>query len=208
MDNREQMSQPLVLAMLTASSLAFGAAPPPLTEGNPQSAVRVIIYEDLQCPDCAEFARMLEKQILPKYGAKVAFEHHDFPLPKHAWARKATIASRYFESIDPKLAIEYRRATMGHQSEITPENFNEKLTQFVKAHNLDATKAMAAMKDPELAAGVDKDYREAVARGVGKTPTVLVDGEPFIESFTFKDIAASLDRVTKATAPQATQSKP
>ena len=46
-------------------------------------------------------------------------------------------------------------------------------------------------------AGADKEFREAVARGVGKTPTVLVDGEPFIESFSFKDIAASLDRATK-----------
>ena len=45
---------------------------------------------------------------------------------------------------------------------------------------------------------VHDGVREAVARGVGKTPTVLVDGEPFIESFTFKDIAASLDRATKA----------
>jgi len=182
--------------MLTASSLAFSATP--LTEGNLQSPVRVIIYEDLQCSDCAAFAVMMEKQILPKYGSKAAFEHRDFPLPKHAWARKATIASRYFESIKPELALEYRRTTMKNQADITPDNFTEKLVQFAKAHNLEVEKVMAGMKDPAIAAGVDKDFKEAVARGVGKTPTVLVDGEPFIESFTYKDIAASLDKATKA----------
>ena len=182
--------------MLTAASSLFAASP--LTEGNPRSPVRVIIYEDLQCPDCAAFALMLEKQILPKYGSKAAFEHRDFPLPKHNWARKATMASRYFESIRPELALEYRRATMAHQSEITPDNFSENLVQFAKAHELDVEKVMAGMKDPATAAALDKEFREAVARGIGKTPTVLVDGEPFIESFTFKEISASLERATKS----------
>ena len=86
---------------------------------------------------------------------------------------------------------------MANQSRITPDNFSEKLVQFVKSHDLDVDKVMAGLKDPAIAAAVDKDFREAVARGIGKTPTVLVDGEPFIESFTFKDIAASLDRATK-----------
>ena len=181
--------------LASTSGLLLSAAP--LTEGNAQSTVRVVIYEDLQCSDCAAFAVMLEKQILPKYAAKVAFEHRDFPLPKHNWARKATIASRYFESIRPELAIEYRRATMAHQAEITPDNFTEKLVKFARAHELDVEKMMAAMKDATIAAAVDKEFREAVARGVGKTPTVLVDGEPFIESFSFKDIAASLDRATR-----------
>ena len=183
------------LTMFTAASRLFAASP--LTEGNPASPVRVVIYEDLQCSDCAAFAVMLEKQIMPKYGAKVAFEHRDFPLPKHNWARKATTASRYFESINPELALEYRRATMANQAQITPDNFTEKLVQFAMAHELDVEKMMAGIKDPAISMAVDKEFREAVARGIGKTPTVLVDGEPFVESFTFKAIAASLDRATR-----------
>jgi len=68
----------------------------PLIEGNPSSQVRVVAYEDLQCPDCAVYRRMMDERLLPAYRDKVAFEHRDFPLPRHTWARKAAIAARFF----------------------------------------------------------------------------------------------------------------
>ncbi len=81
----------------------------PLIEGQAQSTVRVIIYEDLHCPDCADFRRVLDEKILPRYADKAAFIHRDFPRAKHAWARKAAIAARYFGEIKPELGLAYRR---------------------------------------------------------------------------------------------------
>lgn len=193
----EMKSSALVVPALVAISYAAN----PLTEGNPQSPVRVIIYEDLQCSDCATFAVMMEKQILPKYASRVAFEHHNFPLPKHAWARKAAVASRFFEGISAELALAFRRYAMSHQAEIEPGNFNEKLSAFAKSKGFDIEKVMAGLKDPAINAQIENEYKDAVARGIGKTPTVLVDGEPFVESFTFKDIAAALDKAIAAAAP-------
>ena len=68
-----------------------------LIEGLAQSPVRVIVYEDLQCPDCADFRVMLDEKLLPRFASTVRFEHRDFPLAKHAWARKAAIAARFFD---------------------------------------------------------------------------------------------------------------
>jgi protein-disulfide isomerase len=167
-----------------------------LVEGNPNSPVRVIIYEDLQCPDCADFRLMLDQQILPKYAGKAAFEHRDFPLPKHKWARRAAIAARFFQTVKPELAIEWRRYAMGHLREITPENFNERLEAWAKANGADPAKALAALDDQALADAVEADYQDGIARGVAHTPTVLVDSEPFIETFTVQEIAQSLDKAT------------
>ena len=57
----------LGVAMLISSAglLAQG-----LVEGRAGSPVRVLIYEDLQCPDCASFRVMMDQQILPKYGGR------------------------------------------------------------------------------------------------------------------------------------------
>ncbi len=165
-----------------------------LVEGNPNSSVRVIIYEDLQCPDCAAFRAMMDQQILPRYASKVAFEHRDFPLPKHAWARKAAVAARYFQSLKPELAIDWRRYALSHLGEITGDSFESRLAEWASAHGLDPAKAKAALNDRAFQAAVEEDYQDGVSSGIAHTPTVVVDGEPFVETFTFEQIAKSLDK--------------
>lgn len=166
----------------------------PLIEGDPSSSVRVVVYEDLQCPDCAVFRDMMDQTLLPQFRATVAFEHRDFPLAKHAWARKASIAARYFATISPETAIEFRRVTMAHLREITADTFNDHLAAFARGHHVDPEKALAALDDAQLAAAVEADFQEGVARGIAHTPTVLVNGEPFIESFPVEDVAKSISR--------------
>ena len=181
-----------LLTALVASALGLPAAGP-LIEGRPDSAVRVVIYEDLQCLDCADFRRMMDEKILPKYGGTVAFAHRDFPLAKHAWARRAAIAARYFGEIKPELALEWRRQAMAHIQETTPANFNEKLTGFAQANRIDPARALAALDDKRLAELVESDFQSGVARGIAKTPTVLVNGKPFIEHFRFEDLSQAID---------------
>lgn len=182
-------------AVLAVAAALFAAgAEKPLVEGKPDSTVRVVIYEDLQCPDCAAFHEMLDRRLLPRFGAKVAFEHHDFPLAKHKWAREAAIASHYFATIKPELAIEWRRHAMTHQPEITPENFRDKLASWSRGAGASPEKVLAALTDPVLSAAVDASYQEGVARGIARTPTVLVDGEPFIETFAYEEIAQAIEK--------------
>lgn len=181
------------------TSLAILAAIPsfaqkPLIEGDPLSTVRVIVYEDLQCPDCAVFREMMDRTLLPQFRATVAFEHRDFPLAKHSWARKASVAARYFATVSPETAIDFRRTTLAHLGEIKAGTFNDHLAAFARAHNLDPEKALAALNDAQLAAAVEADFQEGVARGIAHTPTVIVNGEPFIESFPVEDVAKSISR--------------
>ena len=179
-----------------AMALALGmasAADRHLMEGAAQSPVRVIVYEDLQCPDCADFRNMLDEKLLPRYASAVRFEHRDFPLSKHAWARKGAIAARFFEETRVGLGLAYRKYAMAHLREITAANFNERLSQFAKDNGVAPVKAVAALSDARLAGLVEEDYQEGVARGIARTPTVLVNGRPFIETFAFEDVAKAIE---------------
>jgi len=185
------MNGRLLLGLL-ASTMAVSAEQP-LVEGRAESKVRVLIYEDLQCPDCAVFRRMMDEKILPRYAERVAFVHRDFPLAKHAWARKAAIAARYFSEVKPELGLAYRRHIMATIQETRADNFSDKLSAFARDNGVDPAHAIAALDDERLAALVERDFQDGVARGVAKTPTVFVSGKPFIEHFSFEDISQSIE---------------
>ncbi|HVX66991.1 MAG TPA: thioredoxin domain-containing protein [Bryobacteraceae bacterium] len=191
----------LAILALLAPLAALGAGAR-LTEGNPASTVRVLIFEDLQCPDCAAFHAQLKEKLLPKYGATVAFEHYDFPLNKHVWARKAAMAARFFERMGPQLALKYRDETMAAQQQITMDNFEERLIAFAKANGVDAKQAVAALNEPELTALVEKDVQDGVARGVIHTPTAFVSGTPFVEAIAFEEISKAIDAALKEAGKQ------
>jgi protein-disulfide isomerase len=179
-------------AFFLAMASAF-AEDTALIEGAPQSAVRVIVYEDLQCPDCANFRRMMDEQLLPRFAARVAFEHRDFPLAKHSWARPASIAARYFQDRRSELGLEFRRFILATLRQTTAATFRDRVSQFARDKGLDAERAVAALDDPRLAALVEKDFQEGVARGVAKTPTVFVNGQPFIERFALEEISKAIE---------------
>jgi protein-disulfide isomerase len=172
---------------------AGASAQNPIVEGRADSSVRAVIYEDLQCPDCAAFRRMMDEKLLPVYSRKVAFVHRDFPLAKHAWARRAAIAARFFTDRNPALGLAYRRYAMAGQEATDERNFNARLAAFAKAHEIQPEAAVAALSNARYAELVEKDYQDGVSRGVVHTPTVFVNGKPFIESFTFEEISKSID---------------
>jgi len=181
-----------LLLILLATSMAL-TAQQPIVEGLAESKVRVLIYEDLQCSDCAAFRQMLDEKLLPRYATRVAFVHRDFPLAKHAWARKAAVAARYFAERKPELGLAYRRYALAGIEKTTPANFNDRLAQFAREHGLDPAPALAALSDARLAALVERDFQDGVARGVVHTPTVLVNGNTFVEQFSLDEISGALD---------------
>lgn len=168
-------------------------------QGSPQSPVRVVIFEDLQCGDCAWLSRKLSEKLLPLYAARVGFEHRDFPLPKHNWARGAAIAARYFHSLDPELGFTFRREILSELAQITVEAFPLWVRAFAKRHSRDPDRSQAALADSDIAALVEADYQAGLALSVAKTPTVFAGERVFAEWVPMEELMAVLDAVLAAT---------
>jgi protein-disulfide isomerase len=182
------------IAMCVLAAGAVAGAESRLVEGNPKSEVRVVIYEDLQCSDCAHFRAMLDNELLPKYAATVRFEHRDFPLAKHDWARRAAVAARFIERTGgTAMGIRFRCETLKNRLKVSSDGLEKWLTTFARKEGLDGKAVLAGLREATLEEAVEKDYQEGVARGIAKTPTVLVNGQPFIETFTVEEITAAIE---------------
>ena len=73
------MKLAIAAAALLAIAGVASAARADIVEGNPSSPVKVLIYEDLQCPDCATFRNTLDESSSPKYGARSRLHPSRFP---------------------------------------------------------------------------------------------------------------------------------
>lgn len=190
------MSRRALAAVVVSAAAALAQHPAPV-EGRAGSNVRVLIFEDLACSDCAAFRRMLDEKLLPKYGEKVAFLHRDFPLARHVWARQAAIAARHLDGVKPDLGMEFRRETLASLDRIRTNGFRNHVAAFARKHSLEPDRILAALDDRRLASLVEKDFQDGVARGVAKTPTVFVNGKAFVETFTVEEISSAIEQALK-----------
>src|SRR5579871_2963458 len=118
----------LVVALALLSAVVALAQEPvnPVLRPPKGTQVALVVFEDLECPDCRRAAPLLE-EAAKTY--KIPLVIHDFPLPFHKWSFEAAVIARYFDAQSKQLGHEYRDYMFEHQPEITAENmrsFSEK----------------------------------------------------------------------------------
>lgn len=172
----------LLVCMLLATtfgwtqSLSSPALKPP--KG---AAVALVVFEDLECPDCARAAPLLE-EAAKTYNIPVV--RHDFPLQMHPWAMDAAILARYFDTHSKKIGNQFRDTVFQHQLEINKENLRAFAEKFAQGQKIE----LPFVVDPQgkLAALVEADRNLGNSIGLNHTPTIYVVsnknvGKPFVE---------------------------
>ncbi|MFY9979834.1 MAG: thioredoxin domain-containing protein [Candidatus Sulfotelmatobacter sp.] len=170
-------------ALLLANSLCAAAdeAVNPVLRPPKGAPVAIIVFEDLQCPQCRRVSPILE-QASKTY--KIPLVRHDFPLPMHNWSYDAAVMARYFDSISKPLGNEFRDYIFANQLEINPQNLRGYAERFATEHKVD----FPFVVDPQgkFAAEVNADRDIGKAIKLDHTPTVYVvssrnPGRPYVE---------------------------
>jgi protein-disulfide isomerase len=170
----------VILLLLAARVFAQDEVNPVLRP--PKGAqVAIVVFEDLECPDCRRAAPLVQEA---SKTYKIPVVRHDFPLPFHKWSFDAAVIARYFDTHSKQLGNQYRDYIFEHQPEITAENLRGFSEKFAADHKVD----LPFVVDPQgkLAAEVTADRDLGKSIHLEHTPTIYVvssktQGKSFVE---------------------------
>jgi len=187
----------LLFGLFFALNLASFAGDTSVLRPPKGSKVALLVFEDLQCPDCARAAPLLH-EAAKKYN--IPLVQYDFPLPMHNWSFEAAVNARYFDTKSKQVGDEYRLYIFQNQPQITKDNLRGMTERFADEHKI----ALPFVVDPsgDLAAKVRADFQVGQRVGIEHTPTIYVvsdttRGKPFIEVVDRSQLYQLIDQVEK-----------
>ena len=159
--------------------------------------VAIVVFEDLQCPQCRRVAPILE-QASKTY--KIPLVRHDFPLPMHNWSYDAAVMARFFDETSKELGNEFRDYIFSNQLEINPQNLRGYADKFAAEHKV----GLPFVIDPQgkFAAEVNADRDVGKAIKLEHTPTVYVVStrhpeRPYVEMKDASQLYTLIDAMMK-----------
>ncbi|MGA2905543.1 MAG: thioredoxin domain-containing protein [Candidatus Korobacteraceae bacterium] len=186
--------------LLLASTLAWGVDTSMLRPPK-GSKVAIIVFEDLECPQCAKAAPVLH-DAAKKYN--IPLMQHDFPLRQHPWSFEAAVNARYFDTQSPKLGDDYRLYIFQNQTFITKQNLRGITDKWAADHKL----TLPFVVDPagQLTAKVEADRDLGMRIPLDHTPTIYIvndsgRGAPVTEVTDLTQLYEKLDEVMKEVGP-------
>jgi protein-disulfide isomerase len=193
-----RFSASLVLSILAMLCLPVFAQDAPEALRPPKgSPLAIVVFEDLQCPQCGRVAPLLAQA---SHTYKIPLVQHDFPLPMHNWSFDAAVMARYFDTHSKELGNEFRETVFAHQMEITPQNLRAFEEKFATEHKI----ALPFVVDPDgkLAGLVRADKEVGVGLHIDHTPTIWIvsskhTGKPYVEVTDSNQLYVMIDAMKK-----------
>ncbi len=187
-----------VLTTLALLCLPLFAQDAPEALRPPKGAqVALVVFEDLQCPQCGRVAPLL---VQASHTYKIPLVQHDFPLPLHNWSFEAAVLARYFDTHSKEIGNAFRDTVFAHQLEISPQNLRGFADKFAADHKL----GLPFVVDPDgkLAALVRADKDLGMSLHVEHTPTIWVvtnkrNGKPYVEVTDTSQLYVLIDAMKK-----------
>lgn len=145
--------------------------------GTPGAPVVMVVFTDFECPFCKEEAKMLRTNLLSAYPKQVRLYFKDYPLTQiHPWAKMAAMAGRCIFRQNPAAFWDFHDWVYEHQSEITADNFMNKLLDFAKGKEIDVIQLSRCLETKSTEPEVDRSIAEAKSLNVRSTPTLFING--------------------------------
>jgi protein-disulfide isomerase len=174
--------------------------------GNPEAKVTVVVYDDFQCPYCAQMHHTLFPDLLKLYGDRVRFLYKDYPLYEiHPWANHAAVDAGCLAAQDPGAFWDFADYVHFNQAEIKGEKrkieaqfaaLDQAAVDQGRKHKLDLDKLQFCIQKQDDAA-VKVSVKEAEELGVNSTPNLFINGEKVDWAASEEEMRSFLDQALR-----------
>jgi len=153
--------------------------------GAADAKVKIIVYDDFQCPYCAKGYLTLFHDVFPEYKDKVQVVFKDFPLFEiHPWAIHAAVDANCLGAQSGDAYWEFSDYVHENQGQINGEKrllpdsvaaLDRSAHDYGQKHNLDLARLDACVKTQDETAVRDSIKYGEQTLGVEATPTLFVN---------------------------------
>jgi protein-disulfide isomerase len=145
-----------------------------VSQGPADAPVTIFEFSDLQCPFCKQAQPKIDRLLAEEKGARLVFQN--FPLPAHTWAAKG---AAYGDCVGRKSADafwKFLHSAFESQSDITPENADEKLTALADQAGVKGKEIAQCAAEAETTTRVQRSITLGTSVEVNGTPTLFING--------------------------------
>jgi protein-disulfide isomerase len=191
------LPQLVSLCLVLVCLPVFGQDTPEALRPPKGAQVAIVVFEDLQCPQCGRVAPLL---VQASRTYKIPLVQHDFPLPIHNWSFDAAVLARYFDTHSKEVGNAFRDTVFAHQLEIFPQNLRGFADKFAADHKIGVP--FVVDPDGKLAGLVKADRDLGITLHVDHTPTIWVvsnkhTGKPYVEVTDTSQLYVLIDAMMK-----------
>lgn len=185
----------LIALFLSLAAIAAADEVPGVLRPPKGATVALVVFEDMQCPQCARAAPLL---VQASQTYKIPLVQRDFPLPMHNWSMNAAVLARFFDTHSKTVGNAFRDYIFQHQQEILPDNLRGFAEKFAAERKIELP--FVVDPDGKLAALVNADRDLGKGINLEHTPTIYIvtdrkTASPYVEVKDLSQLYATIDAV-------------
>jgi protein-disulfide isomerase len=179
---------PTIINMLkpVGSIVAITPVPRPKENGkaigDPNAKVKIVVYEDFQCPSCKEFTTVVEPKLMQSTyipSGQVYYEFMQYPFIDQNSSTKEShqAANASMCALAQGRFWDYHDILFANQSGENLGAFSDKRLQaYAESLGLSMNDFNKCFKDNTYSPEIEADFQQGVKAGVNSTPSVLLNG--------------------------------
>lgn len=171
-----------------------------LSMGNPQSTVRVDVWEDFQCPVCAQYSENVERKLVDTYIAqgKIFYTFHHYPfIDRNVGGKESKQSANASMCANEQGRFwDYHDMVYANWGGEGKGFFSDKrLTSFAEMLGLDMAAFNSCFSANKYQDQIDQDFQAGNANGVSGTPSVFVNNKQITPGYvpSYEQLAQAIE---------------